>query len=95
MVKLVDVTPNAVVRRLPRTLPVMKLAMCKLMSMPNTVASTPCRSVPNISQSAKANSGLCAIICGPAVQSKDMSRVACFWHRKLNHSNTPSETRAA
>lgn len=49
MLKLVDVTPNAVVRRLPRTLPVMKLAMCKLISMPNTVASTPYREACPIS----------------------------------------------
>ena len=42
LVKFVEVTPKAVVRTLPRTLPVLKLAMCKLMSIPNTVASTPC-----------------------------------------------------
>ena len=41
--KFVEVTLKAVVRTLPKTLPVLKLAMCKLMSIPNTVASTPCK----------------------------------------------------
>lgn len=43
LVKLPDVTPKAAVSALPNTLPSMKLEICKLISMPNTVASTPCR----------------------------------------------------
>ena len=42
LVKLLDVTPKALVKTLPRTFPVIELATCKLMSKPNTVASTPC-----------------------------------------------------
>lgn len=41
LAKLEEVIPNACVSRLPKTLPSMKLAMWRLISMPNTVASTP------------------------------------------------------
>lgn len=44
LVKLLDVTPKALVKTLPRTFPVIVLATCRLMSKPNTVASTPCAS---------------------------------------------------